>query len=144
MAVSACFYESLSSKKSMESCVGRFTSTIALWQRYREMWWAKLAPGRVADICYERLVQHQTSEFKKIITALGMTATQAQLNEIIAKSRAEVLRNTTQFDLHDKKHGAIPKVRDAGAHNYTQYGLSKHTIKKMDSIFDDLRPNACT
>jgi hypothetical protein len=149
VVVSECFH--LNRSKSLEACVLKKYPIVALWTKFRELWWFPSEPDDYSlapcafHISYSDMVNCPLVEYRRIAQAiLGSKDTDIihddLLRLIIAKTSPSALKNGTQYDMHDFKNA--PKVRSAGEKNYTHYNMSLATVTWMDEVYEDLHFHA--
>lgn len=138
VVISRCFNQGNGgSVDILTSCLKQSYLITAMWVRYRQLWFTSSTfRGQAVHICYRNLVRNHVREYRKVVAAFGLQAADDEMARIIDLSQAAKLKNNTKVVMRDFL--GLPKLRDAGAHNYTHYGLSKETVQWMDSIHDQL------
>lgn len=115
-------------RKSLPDCVKRKFARVALWARYRQLWFSSVKfPRTIVNVCYERLLKDPVHEYRKIFSALGLPASDAQIQQVVELARPTKL-------VHSRNPDMALKVRDAGARDYRQYGLEDHIVQWMDEL----------
>jgi len=119
-------------RRELPQCVSESFARIALWSRYRQLWFSSVKfPRTIVNICYERLLKEPLLEYKKVFAALGLPASDSQLRRAAELAQPGRQRASPNSDM-------ARKVRDAGARDYRGYGLPTGLVEWMDQLYANL------